>query len=134
MRHADARGRTASCPFRPDAERRRESRVDVRVLHHQRAVGEVRVEVELEPVGEASAQIRPKAADRERVGQRIAAVVQREPPVGLDQQADLKPVVAVVVLDDEPVPPSCRDAGGGAVWASAGAAVTIAKQGGAQTV
>ena len=87
----------------PDDERRREPRVEVGVLHHQRAAGEVRVDVELEPLRQAAAQVRPDAPQRERVDDAGVLIVEREAAVGLQQQADLQAVVAGRRLDDEAV-------------------------------
>jgi hypothetical protein len=87
------------------AERRREDRVEIRVVHDQCAAGEVRVQIELEPTREAAAHVRPQPPDRERIDDRLVVVVDREPALGVQQQAELQAEVAVGRLDGDAVGP-----------------------------
>src|SRR5207248_9656300 len=79
----------------PDAERRSENRVHVRVLYDQHSSGEVRVEIELKVARKTALQVRTRATQRERVYHRVARIFQREAAVGLQEQPDLQTEVAV---------------------------------------
>ena len=83
----------------PDAEGRREDRVEVGVLDDQRAAGEIGIQIELEAPGDPPPQVRAQPADGERVGERRCVVVRREPAVGVQEQADLQTIVAIGRLD-----------------------------------
>src|SRR5205814_10409552 len=72
------------------AERRRENRVDVCILHNERAAGEVRVEIELESARQPAPQVGTRATQGERVDHRVAGVFQREAAVSVEQQSHLQ--------------------------------------------
>ena len=67
------------------AKGRREHRVDVRVLQHQRSAGEVGIQVELEALREAAAQVRPQPADDKRVVHDLRLVAGREAAIGVQR-------------------------------------------------
>ncbi len=82
-----------------DAKRRRENRVDVGILNGQRAAGKVRVHVELEMFRQPSPKIGSETPHHEAVDVLLVLVGEREPAVGMKQQADLQPVAAVRRLE-----------------------------------
>ena len=95
-----------------EAKRRREDRIHVGVLDHQRAAGEVGVEVELEAPREAPAQVRTQPPEREGVDDLVVDIVSGEAAIGMDEQPDLQTEISVRRLNDEPVLPG-GDTGGG---------------------
>ena len=73
----------------------------VMVANVDGAAGKVDVHVEVEVPRHAALHDRAEPPQQERVDHPVLRVVDRESSIGLDERAELKPVVAVVALDYE---------------------------------
>ena len=78
---------------------REKNRVDVGVLDHEGAPGQIRVHVELESAPEAAAEVRAETANRESVDDLLVLIARREPPVDVREHADLQSKFAVARLN-----------------------------------
>jgi hypothetical protein len=85
----------------PDTKRGSEDGIDVSVLHDQRATSKIGIEIELEAARKPAPQVWTQATEGERVDDLLVGIVEREPAVGVNQQADLQLIVPVGRLKDE---------------------------------
>ena len=83
------------------AQFRRETDVEVRILHHRGAVAEIRHHLEVEIARNTAAPGGTDFADRECIRHRMLRIVDREAAVLLRDKAEEQPVIARRRLDEK---------------------------------